>query len=154
MGMSVAHFPPEIAQTLTPIRLLAQAGAAFAILPAPSLLDPDHRVTRVVDIELLSPDRLVRYLGRQLSTRTLKSLADAFMQAAQDPFPEQSVATVQDDLAGLTVLFIESTPFEVTLEFLVSTDLENDLPEHDHLAFDMARAGLIDAAHAIAAWLA
>ncbi len=37
----------------------------------------------------------------------------------------------------------------VTLEFLINTDLEADLLEHDGISFDVARPSLIDAAHAV-----
>lgn len=146
--------PSHDTQTPAPIRLLSQAGASFAILPAPSLVDSNYPATHVVDIELLEPDRLVRYLGRSLSANTLQLLADAWMQAAQDEYPEQTVATVQDGRAGLAVVVIESTTFEVTLEFLIVTDPESDIPEQDGVAFDVTRTELIDAAHAIGRWLA
>lgn len=141
------------AERPTTVRLLSEAGAAFALRPMPSPLYGPSRVRdHVVDIELLTPDRLVRYLGRHLSGRTLAQLAEAWQQAAQDPRPEQTVATVQDDAAGLAVVVIESTPFQVTLEVLVTTDLASEVPEQDGIALDVPRTALIDAAHRIGGW--
>lgn len=134
------------------VRLLSEAGASLALMPVPSLLNADDPNTHVVDIELLSPDRLVRYLGRYLSRDTPARLAQAWMQAAQDQHPERTVATIQDDIAGLAVLVIESTPFDVTVEVSIKTDLEEDVADPDILAFDVARSALIDASHAIGAW--
>lgn len=136
------------------VRLLSDAGASFALLPAPSLVDVGHPDTHVVDIELLSPDRLVRYLGRRLSSESLQRLAAAWLQAAHDLYPEQTVATVQDDAAGLAVVVIESTPFAVTLEVIIETALDDDVPDHDGVSFDVARSMLIDAAHRLEEWLA
>lgn len=136
-----------------PIRLLSDAGASFALLPAPNLMNLDYPYTQLVDIELLTPDRLVRYLGRPLSLDSLTRLAEAWLQAAQDEYPEQTVPTVKDDGAGLAVSVDQSTPFAVTLEILVEADQSDDIPDQDGVAFDVQRSGLIDAAHAIAGWL-
>lgn len=136
-----------------PVRLLSQAGASFALLPAPNLVHFDHQRTHLVDIELLTPDRLVRYLGRPLSTDTIARLAETWMQAAHDERPEQSVATVQDEEAGLAVVVNHSTSFAVTMEFLVIADLDGDVPDQDGVEFDVARSGLIDAAHELESWL-
>ena len=38
-----------------PVRLLSEAGASFALLPAPSLANFDYPYTHLVDIELLTP---------------------------------------------------------------------------------------------------
>lgn len=142
------------ADALNPIRLLSEAGASFALLPAPSLANFDYPYTHLVDIELLTPDRLVRYLVRPLSRDALARLAEAWMQAAHDEHPEQTVPTVQDDAAGLAVVVNQSTPFAVTLEILVEANLGGDVPDQDGVSFDVARSGLIDAAHAIEGWLA
>ena len=121
---------------------------------ATSLANFDYPYTHLVDIELLTPARLVRYLGRPLSRDALARLAEAWMQAARDEHPEQTVPTVQDDAAGLAVVVNQSTPFAVTLEILVEANLGGDVPDRDGVSFDVARSGLIDAAHAIEGWLA
>lgn len=131
-------------------RLLSRDGASFALLPVPDLLSiagPEVAPNLVVDVELLSPDRLVRYLARTVSIRFLNDLADAYVAAAREQYPEQSVPTVQDETGGVAVLIVESTPFTVTLEVLVNPDLEADIVEPEGLAFDVTRASLVTAAH-------
>lgn len=136
-----------------PIRLPSEAGAAFALLPIPSLQAPLALGEHLIDIELLDPTRLVRYLGRELSANSLLRLGDTLMNAAQDRYPEQSVPTFQATEAGLAVLIDESTPSSVTIEILIDTALDDDMSEKDGLAFDVARSDLIDAAHAVEGWL-
>lgn len=140
----------RIAPVLEPMRLLSSAGAAFALLPVPALSDNGGGL--LVDIELLSPDRLVRYLARRLSPATVRLMIDALIQAATEPHPELTVPTVQDDAAGLAILMKGSTTHEVLLEVLIVDDLESDLPDHDGVSFDVARQNLIDAAHQLAEW--
>lgn len=131
-----------------PARLLAAAGAAFALLPVPDQTGS----TELAHIELLSPDRLVRYLARPLEARTTTALAEALIQMATEPYPEQTVPTVQDDTAGLAVLVKGSTKADVHLEFLVLDDLEADLPDHDGISFDAPRQSLVDMAHQLEEW--
>lgn len=136
-----------------PIRLLSKDGASFALLP---VLGPDSvgiSDVLAVDIELLAPTRLVRYLGRRLSLQSLENLSVSWMQAALDDHPELTVPTVQDDEAGLAVQVIQSTPFTVTIEVLLVIDPEEDVADYDGLAFEIPRSVLIDAAHAASGWL-
>ncbi len=94
------------------IRLLAGAGAAFALLPVPDLGRPaGWEDTHLMDVELLSPDRLVRYLARRVSETFLEELAQLCMRSAQEAFPEQAVPTVEDRTAGIAVVVAASTPF-------------------------------------------
>ncbi|MGP9736085.1 hypothetical protein ACT3SQ_16205 [Brachybacterium sp. AOP42-C2-15] len=118
-------------------------------MPVPTLKDTDELV---VDIELLSPDRLVRYLARQLSPGTVRELIDNLIQAAVEPHPELTVPTVQDDVAGFAILVKGSTSQDVLLEALVVDDLETDLPDHDGVSFDVPRQNLIDVAHQLEEW--
>ena len=136
-----------------PVRLLSSDGAALALLFAPSLAASDRFSVVSSDIELLTPDRLVRYLARPLTRRFLGDLAHAWIQAAEDELPERAVPTVQADEAGLAIGIIESTPFSVTVEVLIAEDLEADTPEQDVIAFEVARPVLIDASHALQEWL-
>lgn len=135
------------------IRLLSEDGASFALVPVPSLVNFDYPRIHIVDIELLTPGRLVRYLGRSLPRDSLARLAEAFMHAAQVYAPEQTVATVHDDAAGLAVLFNASTSFAVTVEVVIQTDLDLAVSDRDNVAFEVPRSALIDAAHAIDGWL-
>lgn len=136
-----------------PIRLLSSDGAALVLLPVlgPDRVDiPD---VHSVDIELLSPTRLVRYLGRRLSRQSLLDLSAAWMQAALDVHPELTVPTVQDGGAGLAVHIIESTPFTVTIDVLVVIDPDDEIADYDGIAFEIQRSVLIDATHAVSGWL-
>src|SRR3954466_7678436 len=94
-----------------PGRLLSEAGASFAMLPVPDLESFALRRSgpRLVDIELLAPDRLVRYLGRRVGLGFLNELAAAYLAAATLDHPELTVPSVQEEDAGLLVSFLEST---------------------------------------------
>lgn len=51
------------------VRLLSRDGASFALVPVPDLMAATEFGTKsslLVDIEMLSPDRLVRYLARSV----------------------------------------------------------------------------------------
>lgn len=136
-------------EPLSPVRLVSVAGAAFGLVPVP-LLDESHRVS--VDIELLSPDRIVRYLNRTFAPSSIAILRDFWMKAAKDTHPELTVPSVEENEARLSISILHSTATVVTLEFTIVSDLTSDLPEHDGLAFDMFRSDLIDAAFEIAEW--
>lgn len=119
------------------MRLVSAAGAVVALIPAPDVvsLSPFSAPGVLVDVEFLSSDRLVRYLDRRLELGTPDLLAEALLLAASDSVPEQSIASVDDQRAGLAFTFIESTPFRVALELLILTELTSDVPEHDGLVF-------------------
>ena len=53
---------------------------------------------------------------------------------------------------GATI--ITDTAALITLEILVEANLGGDVPDQDGVSFDVARSGLIDAAHSIEGWLA
>ncbi|GAA3721415.1 hypothetical protein GCM10022399_42220 [Terrabacter ginsenosidimutans] len=138
-----------------PGRLLSQAGASFAVLPVPDLESFAARRAdpALVDIELLTPDRLVRYLGRRVGLKSLDELAGAYMDAASVDHPEVAVPSVQDREAGLLVSFLESTPFSVTVEIQVNPELEGEILDPDGLSFDVTRAALVTAAIELREWL-
>lgn len=137
------------------IRLLAGAGAAFALLSVRDLsAHPDAGDSHLMDVELLSPDRLVRYLARTVHRSFLEGLADFWMRCAHEAHPEHSVATVQDGAAGLAFTTTASTPFMVTVQVLVIPDLGAEVQEQDGISFDISRTSLIDAAHTLQEQLA
>jgi hypothetical protein len=133
------------------VRVLGAAGASVALTLVPSL--DDNADTLVVDVELLTPDRLVRYLDRRVSRLSMEQLAAAWVQAAADALPEASVPTVEDAEAGLAVLITHSTPLTVDLEVRIVSALDEDVPDYDGLAFEVPRASLIRAAHSLNGWL-
>jgi hypothetical protein len=106
-----------------------------------------------LDIELLTPDRLVRYLARSVSRSFIERLSDTWLQAAADPMPETSVPTVEDAGAGLAVLINHSTDLTVTVEVLVASTLDDDRPELDRISFEVPRASLIKGAHDLMEYL-
>lgn len=133
----------------SPVRLLAEAGAAFSLLPVAEL---DGYEQVAVDIELLSPDRMVRYLGRTLAPNSIAALQNFWMKAAEEARPELTVPTFQDDEAQFSISVLESNDRAVTLEFSIISDPSSDVPSHDGLAFDVARSDLISAALEVADW--
>ncbi len=135
-------------------RLTSDAGAGFALVPvadlaAVSTADPS---SFLFDVELLSPDRLVRYLARRAAALFLAKLETLYLAAAVETFPEQSVASVSDEQCGVTVSVIDSTPLTVTLEVDVVAELDAPLEERDGIAFDVPRSSLLAAAHRLREW--
>lgn len=131
-----------------PARLLGPDGAAFALLPVPTFDTSELRV----DVELLSPDRVVRYLSRPMSPDFAVDVAGFLLRAASDHVPEETVGVVEDRDAGLALSVVESTPLAVTLEVVVLTDVQLEEPDVDGIAFDLPRASLIEASHAVGEW--
>ena len=136
-------------------RLVSADGAVFSLIPVPDLASLSREDgCLLVDVELLTPDRLVRYLARTVSHQFLSRLAATYLDAAQMLYPVHSVATVEEERAGLGVSVMGSTPFLVELEVIIDTDLEADISEPDAVSFNVARTtSLITAAHEIRDWL-
>lgn len=134
---------------LSPVRLLSADGAAFALLPVAELVEYEQVA---VDIELLSPDRMVRYLGRTLAPNSIVGLRNFWMKAAEEARPELTVPTFQDDEAQFSISILESSDRAVTLEFSIISDPTSEVPTQDGLAFDAARSDLIAAALEVADW--
>lgn len=105
-----------------------------------------------IDIELLTPDRLVRYLSRTASRLFLERLSESWVQGAGDPSPENSIPAVEDSVAGLSFSIRGSSDATVTVDVLVVADLADDLPDRDGVVFDVSRASLIKAAHELRDW--
>ena len=132
------------------VRLLGAAGASVALLPVPG---PKSRDSLLVDIELLTPERLVRYLARGISRDFIGDLAAALLQAAADVLPEVSVPTVEDAAGGITVRISDSTPLSVGLEISVVSATDGDVLNYDGVGFEVPRASLVRAAHGLKSWL-
>ncbi|MCT1384414.1 hypothetical protein M4D54_02005 [Brachybacterium sp. p3-SID1565] len=131
------------------MRLVSADGAAFALLPVPDLED-DGVVE--VDIELLTSDRLVRYLHRAPEEGALSRLGGMLQDAAKADLPEVEVPSFQDEESELAVLVLDSDPLTVTLEILVAKEPGSEEREVDAVAFDVTRADLISASYQIWAW--
>ncbi len=96
-----------------------------------------------VDIELLTPDRLVRYLHRVPKEGAPLRLGEMLQEIAEADRPELEVPTFQDEESGLAVLALGSDPMTVTLEVQVVIELDSDVREVDGIACDVLRADLI-----------
>lgn len=136
-------------------QLVSPAGAMFGLVSVP---DPWSAPTGpygalLVDVELLSPDRLVRYLSRRIPTTALTGLAAAYIQAAADLHPEITVPTFEIPEAGIAVAFLASNELEITIECTVVEVLDAPVPERDTLVFDIPRASLISASHQLTSWV-
>lgn len=136
-------------------RLVSPGGAAFGLVPVPdpwsTSTGPEGRL--LVDIELLSPDRLVCYLGRRIPTAGLTRLAEAYLRAAADQHPEVTVPAVEIPECGITVAFVASTHLDVTVECSVVEALDAHVPEHEELVFEVQRASLVSASHQLTSWV-
>jgi len=130
-------------------RITSGGGGSFALIPVADLISlgaGDAGEMRL-DVEVLTPDRLVRYLSRQVPPSFLVDLADAYLAAAVHPHPETEIASVQSEEAGVSVQFVASDEFTVDVEVLVVIDPDDDLLEHDGVSLDVSRAALVDASH-------
>lgn len=136
-------------EPFAPMRLVSANGAAVALLPVPDLQDNE---LVEIDIELLTPDRLVRYLHRAPEAGALQRLGEMLQEAAEATNPELEVPTFQDEESGLAVLVLNSDSMTVTLEIQVVVELDSDVRDVDGIAFDALRSDLITAAHQIGAW--
>lgn len=137
-------------------RLVSRAGAAFGLMPV-----LDHRrppaepdSTLLVDVEILTPDRFVSYLGRKVRPSSLRRLADSYMRAAAERVPEVSVPSIEIPEAGVVVSYVGSTDLEVALQVSVTEELGADMPEHDVVGFEVSRGWLIAASHQLTSWFA
>ncbi|MGC5626962.1 hypothetical protein ACPYO6_01770 [Georgenia sp. Z1344] len=136
-------------------KLLTSAGASFSLIPVPDLTlvnSPTPPDSLLVDVELVSPDRFVRYLGRRIDTTFLLELADMYLSAAEVENPEELDHNVGDEDCRLVVEVEDSSPFDVTLKISIDPDIEGDAYEFDAVMFDVTRAALITAAHEYENW--
>ena len=136
------------------MRILSASGAAFALLPVPAP-DLHGRVhgDRAVDIELLTPDRLVRYLGRALSPSFIEELAEFWWQCASETHPELTTGGVDNPVGGVALHALTSSDTDVRIEVTINADLKSEIAEFDGASFDCPRASLVDAAHELREWL-
>ncbi|HNA98054.1 MAG TPA: hypothetical protein PLC19_01205 [Marmoricola sp.] len=132
-----------------PIQLLSRDGAHLRFLEVPNLAAPDLPDTILTDVEVLTPDRLVRYLGREVSRDFFTNLEQALLDGARLDYPEKTVPTVQDDRSGLAITYLESTPESVVIQVLIREMVTPSIPDIEDTAFEVSRVSLIDAAQVI-----
>ncbi|MGY5766550.1 hypothetical protein ACXET9_15290 [Brachybacterium sp. DNPG3] len=151
-----------------PLRLRSETGGMLALLPVPSI---DDLQGPAMDLELVTPDRLVRYLARPRDDRALEHLARFFQEAAaaeprdgepHDDEPrdaersdgephdgerpddeEEALLEHVDLLAGLRVRVLASDETTVQLEIVVIDDLDAIEDREDREDRGGATVGLI-----------
>lgn len=129
------------------LRIAGSGGAGFFIqsLRLPS----ETGVPRLgVDMSILSPDRLVTYLAREVPPGFTEELGAFLREAsvAEDGSPAESF---EDGLSGIV---ISATPMDgmwVEFEVQVVMDLEQGVLEFDGINFETTRASLLLAAQAV-----
>lgn len=143
-GSTEADSQSANSRGIPPFRMISDGGGALALLYVPEVRLGQ---SPLLDIELLTPDRLVRYLAREIEPDFLTRLADSLFRGAIDPFPEQQVPSVYSNSAGLVVDFVESTDQSVSVQVSVVSMLGADIEEPDEIGFDLPRSALVAASH-------
>lgn len=128
-------------------RLAGFGGAAVflrtCVVPGIRAGAPEPVVT--MDIGFLSPDVRHHVLARPIDPTLPERLARFFFAVAEEYHPELSVASLQDDVAGLVVSVESSDDSRVCLDWSLVEDLEAEVPEFEGLNFETSRAALVTA---------
>lgn len=127
-------------------RLPGEGGAAL-FLRAYVTAD-EHGWYVALDIGLLSPDRLVHYLGRMPGDAFGERLADFLWQVGNGSHPKKRRPRFTDKHCGLTFTAVGGTDQDVDVHVAVIADLDADVPEPDGLGFRTRRAALVEASMA------
>lgn len=131
------------------VRIAGQGGAGLFIEPLvlpPS--GPDDALVSGADITLLSPDRIVTYLARQVLPGFARRLATFLSEAAVAEGGPDVPSAFQDPLGGV---LIDVTPVDgmwVEIEVRLVADTQADVVDYDGLNFESTRASLLVAAQA------
>lgn len=103
------------------------------------------RPLMTMDIGFISPQSRSHTLARPVDPTLPERLSQFLFAAAEEYHPEQSVAVLQDDVAGLVVSVESSTDDRVCLDWSLVEDLDSDVREFDGLNFETSRAALVSA---------
>ena len=131
------------------IRIAGQGGAGLFIEPLvlpPS--GPEDALVAGADITLLSPDRIVTYLAREMLPGFVRRLAAFLGEAAVADGGPDVPSPFQDPLGGV---LIDVTPVDgmwVEIEVRLVADTQADVVDYDGLNFESTRASLLVAAQA------
>lgn len=133
----------------SPVRIAGQGGAGLFIepirLPAS---EPGGPLQSGVDIALLSPDRCVTYLARQVLPGFMDRLADFLRVAATAEEGSEALGPLEDHLGGLRIDIAPLDGMWVLIEISIAENPDDDLVEFDGLNFETSRASLLMAAQA------
>lgn len=110
--------------------------------------DPPSR--KGIDLWLLGPTFCTAVLGRETDPGFLPDLARYLFDVAGSAAPEKNLPAFADTTAGLSVDVESSDDTRVGLRIVVVEDLDEDVPGHEDLHFEVSRAGLAHAAYGIA----
>ncbi|WP_041294776.1 hypothetical protein [Isoptericola variabilis] len=128
------------------LRIASPAGAAFSLTVVPDVADGTP--TAAVDVEFLSPDRQVRYLGRPFAPASADALAEFLYRCADDRLPQVTLQPVIDVASGLSVAVLDAGELDVNLEISLPEDPEDDEVEPDGLDIVVPRSSLVTASQA------
>ena len=131
------------------VRIAGQGGAGLFIaplrLPASEEGGP---LQSGVDIALLSPDRCVTYLARQVLPGFMERLADFLRVAATAEEGSDAPGPLEDRLGGIRIDIVPLDGMWVEIEISIAENPSDDLLEFDGLNFETSRASLLMAARA------
>lgn len=129
------------------VRIAGQGGAGLFIepirLPASEAGGP---LQSGVDIALLSPDRCVTYLARQMLPGFMHRLADFLRVAANAEEGSEALGPLEDRLGGVRIDIAPLDGMWVEIEISIAENPGDDLVEFDGLNFETSRASLLVAA--------
>lgn len=134
---------PLAASRLPDLRIASSAGAVFSLTVVPDVADGTP--TAAVDVEFLSPDRQVRYLGRPFDPASADALSEFLYRCADDRLPQVTLHPVIDAASGLSVAVLDAGELDVNLEISLPEDLEDDEAEPDGLDIVVPRSSLVTA---------
>ena len=131
------------------IRIAGQGGAGLFIEPLVlPPIGPGDSLLSGADITLLSSDRIVTYLGRQMLPGFMRRLSAFLGEAAIADGGPDVPSPFQDPSGGV---LIEVTPVDqmwVEIDIRVAADTEAEVIDYDGLNFWSTRASLLVAAQA------
>ena len=134
--------------TAAGVRIAGAGGAGFFIEPL-LLPDQEHGLTLGLDIALLSPDRLVTYLGRRVPGDFPERLS-RFLREASVADEGGSTDAFEEPQAGLLITVTPIDGMWVEFEVRIAENLNDNVVEFDGLNFETSRASLLIAAEAAA----
>jgi hypothetical protein len=128
-------------------RLAGFGGAAVFLRTSvvPGALFGTEAPLLTMDIGFLSPQSRRHMLARPVDPSLPERLSRFLFAAAEEYHPEQSVAALEDEIAGLVVTVESSADDRVCLDWSLVEDMDAEMREFDGLNFETSRAALVTA---------